>query len=165
MRHIKQTVVHFVILGGLISLLSCNAYKEVEMLGVQNYDLDNITNENVDLAITVKINNPNTYNIKIKKSTLDLYIENNKVGKAQMKEDIVLKKETNAEYTFIVTADYKELSSGVLKAAPNAIFKSSIKLGAKGKVKAKAFGIVGKKFDLDLEDNINMKELMKMIKL
>lgn len=162
MKNIAHTLVKLSIVFSLLALLSCSAYKEVEMLGVQNYNIDNITKENVDLAITVKVNNPNDYNIKIKKTALDLFIETNKVGKAQMKEDVVLKKNTNAEYTFVVTADYKELSNGVLKAAPTAIFKNNIRIGAKGRVKAKAFG-VGKKFDLDLVDTINIKELMKMV--
>lgn len=134
------------------------------MLGVEGYNLDGVKSDYVDLAITVKINNPNNYNIRIKKTVLDLFIEKKKVGKAKMKNDIVLKKEANDEYTFVVQANYKELSNSVFSSLGSVLFKSSIKLGVKGKVKAKAFGLVGKKFDVDIEENISMKDLKAMIK-
>ena len=159
-KHISLLFIGFF----LLITQSCTVYEEVEMLGVKDYNIGDINTDYVDVAITVKINNPNKYNIRIKRSTLDLFVEKEKVGKAKMKEDIVLKKQTEGNYTFVVQANYKELSSAVFSSLKSALFKSTIKLGVKGKVKAKAFGVVGKKFDLDIQEDIKVKELMGMIR-
>jgi len=164
MKNSKKTILFFFVLVGVVVMQSCNAYKEVEIIDTKKYDITNIQKSTVDIGITVKINNPNNYNIKIKQTNLDLYVEGTKEGKVDMKEDIVILKNTEKEYTFYVVANYQELSNSFLSVFKKNMFKSSIKLGVKGKVKAKAYGI-GKKFDLDLEETLNIKELMDMIKV
>jgi LEA14-like dessication related protein len=165
MRVFKKNLFKSSLFFSLLFIFSCNAYKEVEIVDTKKYDIGNITNQTVDLGLTVRINNPNNYNIKIKQTTLDLYVEGGKEGEVEMKEDITILKNTDKEYTLYVVANYKELSNSFLSVFQKNMFKSSIKLGVKGKVKAKAYGLVGKKFDLDLEETVNLKELMKMIKI
>ena len=145
-----------------VFICSCTAYKEVELIGVNYYALGDLAKETVDLTVKLEVNNPNAYNIRIKKTTLDLFLEGKEVGKAKMQKDIVLKKKTQQEYEFTIRANYKELSGAVLKSIGSLIGKNKVSIGLKGKVKAKAFGIVGKKFDLDVKESINLKEIMKL---
>ncbi len=144
-----------------ILMLSCNAYKEVEMIRVGDYSVGNMTNEKVAINLNMEVNNPNSYNIRIKKSTLDLYLEGKKVGETQMTNDIVLKKKTQAVYPFTIEANYKDIAGAAMKSVSSLFGKKEVTLGIKGRVKAKALGI-GKKFDLDVQEKISMTELMKM---
>lgn len=156
--HFKTSLYLFL----LVFITSCAAYKDVELIGVNNYALGDLAKETVDLTVKMEVNNPNGYNIRIKKTTLDLFLEGKEVGKAKMQGDIVLKKKTQQEYEFTIRANYKELSGAILKSIGSLFGKNEITLGLKGKVKAKAFGIVGKKFDLDVKEKVNLNDLMKM---
>lgn len=145
----------------VVTLFSCSSYKEVELLSVGDYAVGPVSKETMDIFVNLEVNNPNNYNIKIKKTTLDLYLDGKKIGEAPMKEDILLKKKTQDNYQFTIRADYKQLSKKLFSNLGALFGKKTIKLGVKGQVKAKAMGVVGKKFDLDVEEEVNIKELVK----
>lgn len=145
----------------MVTLFSCSAYKEVELVRVGDYSVGQVSGDYMDIFVNLEVNNPNNYNIKIKKTTLDLFVDGKKVGEAPMKEDLLLKKKTQDNYQFTIRADYKQLSKKLFSNLGALFGKKTIKLGIKGQVKAKAMGVVGKKFDLDVEEEVNIKELVK----
>ena len=49
----------------LFSISSCSLYEEVEMLGIQSYDVGAPANNEVKASIVVKVNNPNFYSINL----------------------------------------------------------------------------------------------------
>lgn len=149
----------------LLLLTSCFTYHEVDVLDVGEYRINNVTKENVEVSVNIQVNNPNNYNIKLKKTDLDLYLEGEKIGKANIKEDLILKKRTQEKYTLTFQSNYKELSGAVLGRLPSLLRKSKIKVGLKGRVKAKANLLLGKKFDLDVEETVDVSELSKLLKL
>lgn len=144
---------------------SCFTYHEVDVLSVGEYRISNVTKDNVNVSINMEVNNPNGYNIRLKKTDLDLYVEGEKVGIATITEDVVLKKRTQEKYKLTFESNYKELSGSILGRLPSLLRKSTIKVGLKGKVKAKANWFLGKKFDLDVEESVNVAELSKLIQL
>lgn len=153
---------HTIYLLLLIFISSCTAYKEVDIIRVGDYGVGDISSKEVELTVNMEVNNPNGYNIRIKKSTLDLLIEGKKIGETKMVEDIVLKKRTQDTYQFRVKANYKELSKAVFSSIGSLFGKKEITIGLQGKVKAKAFGIIGKRFKVDVTEQVNIQELMKL---
>ncbi len=142
-----------------ITLNSCLEYEDVDFKGVQKFGLENRTAEQILIRLDIKVDNPNTYNITIKPSTLDIYINGKYAGKTKMKEKIVLKKKTTGVYPLYLQAKTKDIM-GALTGSLGAMLSGRVKVRIKGKVKAKAYGI-GKKFDLDEEQTVSLKGLMK----
>lgn len=164
MKMTKQ-ITAIILLSFLFSLFSCNAYQDVEMLKVDLKSIGDIKNDNVTINLAMEVNNPNGYNIKIKKSTFDLFIEGDKIGEAHMTDDILLKKRTQDVYPFSIKTNYKSLVASITKKSLQIILgKSHIDLRLKGKVKAKVYGL-GKKFDVDVTEKLDIKELMKKVGL
>ena len=148
---------------GLITLFSiflftsCFDYKEVEFKGVQNFGLEGRSEGNITVRIDLKVNNPNNYNIKIKRSSLDIFVNGVKVGKTKMKNNIVLKKNQQDVYPLYLTLSEKQLKGSALSSI-GSFLKGSMKLRLKGDIKAKVYG-VGKKFPIDIEEPVNLRSI------
>ena len=141
-------------LFSIIFLTSCFDYEDVEFKGVQNIGLEGRSGGNITVRIDMKVKNPNKYKIKIKKSSLDVFINGSKVGKTKIKNDVVLKKNHQDVYPLYLTFSEKELKSSAL-ASIGSLLTGRMKVRIKGDIKAKVYGI-GKKFPIDVEEPVNL---------
>jgi LEA14-like dessication related protein len=94
----------------------------------------------------------------VKKSTLDIYLNDKFVGKTTLDDKIVLKKETEAVYGVVLNADTKS----IMKAAMGSLggfLKGKVDIRLKGKVKGSVYGI-SKSVDVDMTEQINLKEFL-----
>ena len=144
-------------LFSIVFLTSCFDYEDVEFKGVQNIGLEGRSGGNITVRIDMKVNNPNNSNIKIKKSSLDVFVNSSKVGKTKMKNDVVLKKNHQDVYPLYLTFSEKELKSSAL-ASIGSLLTGRMKVRIKGNIKAKVYGI-GKKFPIDVEEPVNLSSL------
>jgi len=144
-------------LFSIVFLTSCLDYEDVEFKGVQNVGLEGREGGKVTLRIDMKVNNPNNYNIKIKKSLLDIFINGSKVGKTKIKNDILLKKNRQDVYSIYLTLGEKELKGSALSSI-GSLLTGSMKVRIKGDIKAKVYG-VGKKFPIDVEEPVSLRSL------
>ena len=143
-----------VILFSVFFLTSCFDYEDVEFKGVQNIGLHDRSGGTITVRIDMKVNNPNSYNIKINKSSLDVFVNGSKVGKTKMKNNIVLKKNHQDVYSLYLTLSEKELKRSALSSI-GSLLTGRMKVRIKGEIKAKVYGI-GKKFPIDVEEPVNL---------
>ncbi|MCI5055186.1 MAG: LEA type 2 family protein [Flavobacteriales bacterium] len=133
-------------------LVSCITYEDVEMLGLEDIKMKEFSTSGVEAIVSMKVKNPNNYKISIVNSDLDLFINGSKLGKAVIKDKIVIKKDRTEVYSFTVGA---KPSGGILGSLLSMAFSKNVKVGVKGKVKARAF-MVSKSFDVDVEQNVSL---------
>lgn len=148
----------FLLLGVMVSLQSCFDYEEVEFKGVQDVSVLERTDDVVKLQIDVKVDNPNKFNIKVKKSTMDIYINDKYVGKTHLDDKIIIKKKSEEVYGVVLRADPRD----ILKAAMGSLgglLKGNVTVQLKGDVKGSVYGVT-KKVPVDVKENINLKDLM-----
>lgn len=146
------------LVGVMLSLQSCFDYEEVQFRGVQNVSVLERGDNVIKLQIDVRVDNPNTFKIKVKKSTLDIYINGKYVGKTQLDEKIVLQKETEDVYPVVIKMNTKDL----LKAAVGSLgglLKGEATVRLTGDVKGSVYGI-SRKVEVDVEEKVNLKDLM-----
>lgn len=145
----------------LIALLfqSCFEYEDVDFKGMESYKVEEQNGDHVVVRLDLRVHNPNKYNITIKKTKLDVSINGKKIGQTEMKDDIKLKKKTEAVYPVRLKMNKGDIMRGAMSSL-GGLFGGSVKVGVKGNVKAKAYGI-GKKFPLEFEEPVNMKDFMK----
>lgn len=143
----------FITLFSLFFLTSCFDYEDVDFKGVDNFSLVDKSADNITVRLDLRVKNPNNYNIKIKKSSLDIFINGNKAGKTKMKDDIVLKKGVEGVYPIYLKTNGKEILSSM--GSLGSLLTGSLKVRIKGNVKAKVYGI-GKKFPIDVEEPVSL---------
>ena len=144
-------------LFSVIFLTSCFDYEDVDFKGVDNFGLEDRSGGNITIRLDLRVKNPNNYNIKIKKSSLDIYANGSNIGKTKMKNDIVIKKNKEDVYPLFLTLNEKDLMGSALGSL-GSILTGSMKIRVKGKVKAKVYGI-GKKFPIDEEQSVNLASM------
>ncbi|MDG1191000.1 MAG: hypothetical protein P8N15_02940, partial [Flavobacteriaceae bacterium] len=71
----------------MLTVSSCLLYEEVEMLGVENYSFEK-SDSSILANIEFKINNPNFYSIKLKKSDFKVFLGEDELGLATMVDDL-----------------------------------------------------------------------------
>ena len=139
----------------LFSLFGCMEYKDVEMVRVQNFGVKNMSAEGVNFTVDMQISNPNNYNINIVGSDMDLYVDNNKVGKAKLKGKVTLPKNSNEVHQFVIATNYTDLSSDPLTIMASVFGGNTMNVEVKGFVKARAKG-VSKKFPVEFKERVKL---------
>jgi len=130
------------------------------MKGVQDFKIGELKDGKVEVTIAVKINNPNRYKIKIKKTDFDLFVEGKSIGQAKMKEDLTIEKKIEQNYDLVVQADYDEIKKSAGTILTAALFQKTINVQVKGKVRAVVRGIFSKKMEVDVKKDILLKDFM-----
>jgi len=154
----KNIIPYILVILVSVSLNSCFEYEDVEFKGMQDFKLENKNTEHLLMRLDLKVDNPNAYNITIKPAILDIYVNGKYAGKTKMKEKIVLKKNTTGVYPLYLQANTKDLMNA-LTGSFGSLLSGKVKVGIKGDVKAKVYG-VGKKFYLNEEETISLTGLM-----
>lgn len=132
---------------------SCVDYTDVEIIGLKGLQLEKINQSGIKAKVSLQIKNPNNYNISIVNSDLDLYVNGNKLGKAELKNKIILKKNSNEINQFIVESNFTNAGMAVLPSLLSAITKKNIPLKIVGTIKGKAFWVT-KKIPVEFSENV-----------
>lgn len=134
------------------------------MLGVEGYSFTK-SESNILTDIDFKINNPNFYSIKLKKSDFQVFLGEDEIGVAQMTEDLTIEKKAEKVYTLKLQLEENALKSKLLPLMKKALFQKTIKFQIKGQAHAKVWGVLGKKIDINESKEINISELLNNLKL
>jgi LEA14-like dessication related protein len=144
-----------VVLLFALSLSSCLEYKEVEMVKVIDVEVNEISAQGVAIDVAMQIKNPNKYTIKIVDSDLNLFLKGNKMGTATLKDNVILKKKSNAVYRFTLQSNFKDLGLGSLPALLSLMTQSSMEVQVVGTIKAQAKGI-SKRVPIDFTEKVEL---------
>lgn len=139
----------------IIFLTSCFDYEEVQFKGMQGFNIEERTEDNITVRLDIKVDNPNTYNIKIKKSNLDLYLNKKYLGKAKIKKSVTLKKKQIDTYPVYIKTSGKDLMKSAMGNI-GSLLSGKVNLGVKGDLKASVYGI-SKKFPVEMEEDVSLK--------
>lgn len=148
----------------LLTISSCSIYEEVELLGVEGYSFKKMEENQSQASIVFKINNPNFYSIKLKKSAFEVLLDDKKLGDAMMVSDVVVLKKSEGNYTLDLLLNDKDLRKAAMPLVAKALFKKNIKLTVKGKAKCRVFGVLGKKIEINESKVLNLSELLNKVK-
>lgn len=147
-----------------LTITSCSIYEEVELLGVEGYSFKKMEENQSQASIVFKINNPNFYSIKLKKSAFEVLLDDKKLGDAMMVSDVVVLKKSEGNYTLDLLLNDKDLRKAAMPLVAKALFKKNIKLTVKGKAKCRVFGVLGKKIEINESKVLNLSELLNKVK-
>lgn len=92
------------------ALVSCTEFKEVTFSGVENVKLTSLTQKGIEAIITVRIKNPNKMSFTVYKSEMDIAISGMSLGKAYISENVKIKRNSEALYSFKINSDFSQLS-------------------------------------------------------
>lgn len=134
------------------SLISC-VYKEVKIVKLENVAIKQLSSQGIKAEVFLKVSNPNNYDISFVDSDLDILINDKPVGKANIREKILLPKKTEDVHRVNVETSFEKLGSGVLATIGSVFLSNSLKLGVRGSVTVKTF-LFRKKINVELNEKV-----------
>lgn len=150
----KKSIHLFTFLIILFSLTSCFHVKDLQVKQVETVEVVSMNDTEADLAVTLKVFNPNNMKITVKSMALDAYVNKKHVGIINTNKKIVIPKKSEKSYTIMVKADMKE----VKKLMPTMIFASQALVNLQGGIKVKAKGF-SKNICVNIDEKVSKKEI------
>lgn len=147
------------IISSLFLLTSCFDYEEVKFKGIEKLELAGQEEHKIKLNLLMRIENLNKFNIIIKKTDLDIYLNDNYLGKTTTDQKIKILKKKEAVYPVSISLKGKDVLKNTLGSLSK-ILGGPMKLGIKGKVTGKIYGI-SKTIDVDFSENVKLGDLLK----
>ena len=141
----------FAITALLFLFSSCLEFDDVKFKGVESIKFPKIDQNELLIDLSLKLDNPNTYKIKIKPSVLDVYIGGVLMGQVQIDKKLVIKKKQENSYSTQLVC---KLEDGVLFSLMKFATMKEISVRFKGRIKGSVYGI-NKKVDIDETKKIN----------
>ena len=138
----------------LILLTGCFSYKPVELKEVSYVEILKINPDSIAVEVTVQIENPNGYRIKLTEPDVDLFVNDKLVGQAVFYEDLVLDKRTDTSYVVPVSAAFDGKFNSIMIASLGGLFGGNMTVGAKGTIVGKA-GLIRKTVPFEFEQDLS----------
>ena len=142
----------------ILLLTSCITVKEVKFNGVNGVSFGKPSDNKIPLTLELMIDNPNSFNLKLKKGTVDVFINDQFVGKSKIDKKVVVQKQTKGTYPLTIQTSFSSLSKVALSSL-GALFGSKIVLKIDGFIVVKAI-VIRKKIKLNFKEEISPKALM-----
>lgn len=136
---------------------ACSVFETPELVSFGGYKLIEMNGNTIKVNLDGVIDNPNWYAIKVKNATVDLIVEDKKIGEIKINEKIKMKRKKESNIVVPLTI---ELAQGAMFNLVGWAIRDSINLQFKGAVKAGTFFFY-KKFPIDLKKNISPKNITK----
>ena len=138
-------------IGLVVSLLTSCTFHEPEIRGGESFKMEKIDGKEVRFTAGAKVYNGNWFAVKVKKSTLDLYVDGDHLGKVHLLKKVKMKakRETDLKGTFLAV-----LEDNAMMKALGLAMKGDVEVRLKGKIKGGVF-IFSKKLDFDERRKIN----------
>ncbi len=145
------------ILGLLIIIVvftSCNAYKTVNITGVEKVVFKGMVDNKISLELKIPIENPNWYKIKIKSMDFDVRVNGSYLGKMKNSKEIIIPAKSDSLQVFPVEIHVKNFlsSMSILYKLRNA---NSVDMEIEGKMKVRAL-LSGKTIEISEKQRVSL---------
>lgn len=146
---------YFVAIGLALGVLTSCKFYPPEMRGGETFQMEKMDGKEVKFTAGAKVYNGNWFGVKVKPSSLDLYVDGDYMGKVHLLKKVKMraKKETDLQAQFLA-----ELEGNALVKAMGLALKGDVVVRLKGKIKGGVF-IFSKKLDFDESRTMSGKSL------
>lgn len=134
---------------------SCANFEEPEFISSDGLKMGKIEGKKISLTADVVVSNPNWFGVKIRPSNLDVYIENQYMGKVYLEKKVKMKAKQESTLSMDLRA---ELADGAMITALKYANKENVKVHLTGKVKGGVW-LFSKKIAIDETKTISGKNL------
>ena len=121
----------------LAATSGCSKIERLKVGSVRNVSFKGMENNAINLEVTVPIENPNSFKLKIKNADMKLTSNGTEIGRIKQINDLVIAGKSSKEYPVNVTVELTNLNGGLLSAMR--FFNSKTDLRMNGTVKVRSF--------------------------
>jgi LEA14-like dessication related protein len=143
------------ILISFVLFTGCATFQEPEFRGSEGVKMEKMDGQEISLSAGVKVYNPNWFALKIKPSTVEVYLEEQLMGTVKLTKKVKVKAKQESSLSLPLLAT---LEDGAMFTALRYAKKDQVKVRIKGKVKGGIF-FLSKKVEVDETQTVSGKDL------
>lgn len=147
---------HLLFLSIGIFFTSCLSFKPVTTEKVEGFTVNSINSQGVDVTLTLRINNPNSFAIKVKSIDLDVQAGKIALGRVLVSEKVTIPAKSTTSQQFHFTTSFTSATLAALPAALALLTNSEVQIHAEGTVRARAW-LITKSFPVNFTDGVKLR--------
>lgn len=142
----------------LISLSSCFKMEEVEIKEIKSVKLIEFSDKGLQVESNIRIENPNSFDIKVVDSDFHVVVNNREIGHAHISSDLMIPASSNDFHTLMLTSAHKDLAANAIPSliAITATGKDKLNFKVEGFIVGKVWWI-SKKVEVGHEGEVDLK--------
>lgn len=130
----KKIIISLFILSGVF-ITSCSPLKEISFSNVESVKLNNLSQKGIEASVTVRIKNPNKMSFKVYRSEMEITVNGMKLGKASITDNVTIKRNSEAPYTFKIKSDFSGFNFADLPKLLSIATSKNLQVNLKGNLK------------------------------
>ena len=134
---------------------SCIQYEEVRYSGVKNVSIQSFENNELKLKITVAVENPNSYKIKITSGEFNVKSDDIELGSFNLSDKTIIPAQSKGNIDVFVSTKFKSLFSPKMLTLMTKVKSNRIPITIEGHIVAKA-KIFSKKVKFNQSEEIKL---------
>lgn len=131
----------------------CKDFQEIQVVGVDGFNLNKINTDGIEAEVRLKIKNPNNSGFSIYPSEFDVIYSGIRLGKARLHKRVHIDGHSEKVYTFQLRSNFGELN--LLDATKLLNISNHGMIELNGNLKAGKF-YLKKRFPVNFKEKINM---------
>jgi LEA14-like dessication related protein len=120
-----------------MGVCACRQPKELVYQDIQNFSLKQAGLKQTTVSMDIRLYNPNSYALKLKKADVDVFLNNGRVGHVKMKERAFLPGRDTCSLPILLDVDLQN----VLPNALQLLFNNDVEIKLTGTLKAGRHGV------------------------
>lgn len=134
----------------LLVLGGCLSYQEVTLKEIRSVELRSFDDHGVSVLVDVAIDNPNNYRIHVHDPDVDVFLDNEPLGRATFDSTFVLERKGERNYLVPVRATFEGGIQGLWLGGMSALTLGEARIRIIGTVKGRV-GLIGRRIPFELD--------------
>jgi len=119
-------------------MTSCAGIRELQIGEVKNIQMKGMNNNEITLQMTVAIQNPNAFRLKVKNSDIKVSVSGNEIGRIKQMDNLVISANSMKEYDIRVVVEITNFLAG-LSSISKIMKGNDADIRLSGKLKVQSF--------------------------
>ena len=144
----------FLLIAGLI-LVSCATFQKPELVRFEGVKFNKLVDKSLSFTVSARVKNDNAYSLKVKPCHVNVYLQDQLIGKVSVDKKVKIKKKTEASLSIPLRA---ALEDGALLTILRYSLQREVSIRVQGKLRLGA-SILSGRFAIDTSRVISGNQL------
>ncbi len=143
----------------LIPLASSCSFEDVQVEEITDFKMLSVEKNELNYELKVRINNPNNTAFTITRADVDLFLSGTEMGRTRLPEKVKIKSNSNEVVTVKLQTELNKPLKEYMGTLLSTVLAGQLNLELQGEVKGRCCLLITKKFDVDHQERVAIKDL------
>ncbi len=137
----------FLFFPALVLLISCSGFESIEVGEIEDVKLNRFADRSIEFEVMMPIDNPSAFRFRIIDVDLDVYINDEYLGKISNVDNVLIPSRSSEIYTFPLKVQFSNILRGAVSMF-NLFLDRRADIEVKGRISVRSFPVT-KRIEVD----------------